>query len=116
MRVHALPWMPIGHLRWRLLVHVHKSLPDLLLHQVPGLHQQRHLQLLLRLRPSAGLLLHDTVRRMRRQNESSLPVDHLPRPGPLQLEHPVLPLMNAIHEAGFAGLGFLAGLVALWSP
>jgi len=53
---------------------------------------------------------------MRRQNESSLPVDHLPRPGPLQLEHPVLPLMNAIHEAGFAGLGFLAGLVALWSP
>jgi hypothetical protein len=45
-----------------------------------------------------------------------LPLDHLPRAGTLHVECLWMQLMNAIHEAGFAVLGFTVGLAALWSP
>ncbi len=61
------------------------------------------------------MLLHDAVRLMRRSHEGLLPRGHMPRPGILHWEHNRM-LVNAVRDAGFAGLGFMVGLAALWSP
>jgi len=62
------------------------------------------------------MLLQYAVWLVRWPYKSLVPLDYLPRPGALHLGCLWLQLMNAVHEAGFAVLGFAVGLAALWSP
>ena len=49
VRLHDVPWMSVGNLRWRRLVHVHVNMQYRLLHQVPGLPYIKYLPDVLRL-------------------------------------------------------------------
>lgn len=115
MRGFLLSRLPVGHLRGRFLVHVHVNVPAQLLHEVPGLHAEGRLLEVLRQGRPSWVLLRNPVRCLRRKDGRLLPRRHLPGPGALRRQH-LRVHMSAVPDAGFAGLGFVVGLAALWSP
>lgn len=100
--------MPEFHLSRRRLVHVHLVLRHQVPDQIPGLHAETQLPYLLWPRSPAGLLLRVAIWFVWWPEYCLVPVGHLPQIDGM--------LMNVIHDAGFACLGLIVGLVALWSP
>jgi hypothetical protein len=77
--------------------------------QIPGLHAEAQLSYVLRPGPQARLLLPDALRRVRRPGYCLVPLGHL---------HQIDAMLDTglVHAIGFACLGLIVGLAALWSP
>lgn len=101
--------VPLFHLPGRRLVYVHVLLRHQEADQIPGLHAEAQLSYVLRSGPQARVLLPDALWSVRRPGYRLVPVGHL---------HQFDKMLNVgpVHEIGFACLGLLVGLAALWSP